>query len=120
MLTLEEAFDVVEFACIVQFPKIFGLLRKVFSLRESVSLVRDEVGGYGIKLWDERGEVDVWRIVSLYVQVGSAGSSPYFSMRRWPSGTCCLLLELVRVLAIARWWLVEPRRCPSYQCHPPW
>lgn len=120
MLTLEEAFDVVEFARVVLFPKVFCLLREVFSLCESVSLVRNEVRGYGIKLWDERGEVDVWRIVSLYVQIGSAVSSPYFSMHRWPFGTCCLLREHVRVLAIARWWLVEPRRCPPCQCHPPW
>ncbi|KAH8645322.1 hypothetical protein IG631_02786 [Alternaria alternata] len=64
-LTLQEAFDVAELAGIVEFPEVFGLLREIFSLRERVSLVRDEIRGYSIELRNERGEIDVWRIVSL-------------------------------------------------------
>ena len=44
---------------------VFGLLSVIFSLRERVSLVRDEIRGYSIELRNERGEIDVWRIVSL-------------------------------------------------------
>lgn len=64
-LTLQEAFDVAELAGIVEFPEVFGLLREIFSLRERISLVRDEIRGYSIELRNERGEIDVWRIVSL-------------------------------------------------------
>lgn len=68
MLTLQEGLDVVEFARIVEFPKVLGLLREILPLRESVSLVCDEVRGYRVELRDECGEVDVWRIVSLCLQ----------------------------------------------------
>jgi hypothetical protein len=68
VLTLEEAFNVVEFTCVVEFTEVFGLLGEVLPLRERVSLVRNEVRGHGIQLGDKRGEVDVWRTVSLCMQ----------------------------------------------------
>jgi hypothetical protein len=43
MLTLQEAFDVAELACIVKFAEVFGLLCKVLSLRKSVPLVCDDI-----------------------------------------------------------------------------
>ena len=64
-LTLQEPFDVAELACIVEFPEVFGLLREVLSLRESVSLVCDKIRRYSVELRNESGKVDVWRIVSL-------------------------------------------------------
>lgn len=53
VLTLQEAFDVIEFACVVEFSKVFCLLRKVFSLCKCVSLVRHEIRGDGVELGDE-------------------------------------------------------------------
>jgi len=70
-LTLQEALDVAELACIVEFPKVFGLLREVLPLGESVSLVCDKIRGYRVELRNESGEVDVWRIVSLVVSYAS-------------------------------------------------
>ena len=56
--TLEQGLDVVELAGIVELAKVLGLLGEVLALCERVALVGDQVGGDGVELGDERGEVD--------------------------------------------------------------
>jgi hypothetical protein len=68
MLTLQERLDVVELAGVVQLPEVLGLLREVFSLRERVSLVCDNVGCDVVELRHERGEINGWRMVSSLLQ----------------------------------------------------
>ena len=58
-LTLQETFDLRQLGRIVQFPKIFRLLRQVFALHCRVSLVGDNVGRSIVKCRDQGGQVDV-------------------------------------------------------------
>jgi hypothetical protein len=43
MGTLQQGFEVVELAGVVELPEVLCLLREVFSLRKRVSLVGDDV-----------------------------------------------------------------------------
>lgn len=57
--TLQETLDVVQFACIIQFPEVFRLLREVLPLRKCISLMRDDVRGNSVELGDEGCEIDI-------------------------------------------------------------
>jgi hypothetical protein len=43
MCTFQERLELVELAGVIKLPEVLRLLREVFSLRESVSLVCDNV-----------------------------------------------------------------------------
>jgi hypothetical protein len=101
-LTLQEALDVAELAGVVELAEVFGLLREVFALRERVSLVCDEVRGYRVQLRDERGEVDVWRMVSRV----ASWASPVFLLLHAP-------MAFWNLLSSSWSWAPAPASGPS-------
>ena len=59
MRTFEESLDFPDLSRIVQFSKIFRLLREIFSLYKRVPLVSDQVRGSGVEGGYQTRKVDI-------------------------------------------------------------